>query len=81
MKTNLLLIAAIGTTFLFSSCTKDFICECTHTSSNSTSATVYEVTIKDARKTHAKARCITTEDSYTDTSGAITTYTSSCELK
>ncbi len=81
MKTNLLLIAAIGTTLLFSSCTKDFVCECTYTSSNSTSANISETTIKDARKTHAKARCITTEDTYTAANGAITTYTNSCELK
>jgi len=80
MKTNLLLIAAIGTTLLFSSCTKDFVCECTYTSSNSTSASIYEVTIKDARKTHAKARCVTTESDYTNGT-SITTYTSTCELK
>lgn len=80
MKNNLILIAAVGTALLFSSCKKDFVCECTETSTGSTNANVMEYTIKDAKKTHAKAQCVTTESEYTD-GNTITTYTNTCELK
>jgi len=78
MKKYLYLVGAIGTTLFSTSCKKDFTCSCTETSSNSSSANIQEITIKDARKTHAKAACVSRE--YTSTySGTVYTYT--CELK
>ncbi len=81
MKKYLTLFVGISFALLSSSCKKDFVCECTSTSSSSTSAYVSETTIKDSRKTHAQARCTTTEQTSTDWNGQTVTYTSTCELK
>ena len=60
------------------SCEKDYTCTCTETSSVSSSAQIYEIIIKDSRKTHAKGACVSSE--YTSTFSG-TTYTTTCELK
>jgi hypothetical protein len=86
MKKYLYLLGAFSTA-LFSSCEKDFTCTCIETNSLSSDADTYTVTIKDAKKTHAKAACASTEresTTYTYVNGAFTqvpvTYTSTCEL-
>ena len=80
MKTNLLLIAAIGTTFLFSSCTKDFVCECTNTNTLTSNAYISESTVKEVTKKQAKAYCISSERTFTS-SGITYVETDDCELK
>ena len=80
MKKYLALFGAITTALVSTSCEKDYVCECTTTYIGSNSASINQFTIKDARKTHAKARCVTTEDVYTY-GNAIITYTNTCELK
>ena len=86
MKKYLYLLGAFSTA-LFSSCEKDFTCTCIETNSLSSDADTYTVTIKDAKKTHAKAACASTEresTTYTYVNGSLTqvpvTYTSTCEL-
>ena len=86
MKKYLYLLGAFSTA-LFSSCEKDFTCTCIETNSLSSDADTYTVTIKDAKKTHAKAACASTEresTTYTYVNCAFTqvpvTYTSTCEL-
>jgi len=65
MKKYIYLLGAVGTTIFGTSCKKDFTCKCTQTDSLSTDADVYEYTIKEARKTHAKSACVSTEREYT----------------
>lgn len=64
MKKYLYLLGAIGTTLFGTSCTKDFTCKCTSSDNLSTDADIYEYTIKEARKTHAKSACVSTEREY-----------------
>jgi len=87
MKRYLYLLGAVSAALFSSSCKKDFTCTCVNTSSLSTSADTYTYTIKEARKTHANAACVSTEresTTYTYVNGAYTevpvTYTSTCEL-
>ena len=87
MKKYLYLLGAFSTALFSSSCEKDFTCTCIETSSLSSDADTYTITIKDARKTHAQAACASTEresTTYTYVNGAFTqvpvTYTSTCEL-
>ena len=87
MKKYLYLLGAFSTALFSSSCEKDFTFTCIETSSLSSDADTYTITIKDAKKTHAQAACASTEresTTYTYVNGAFTqvpvTYTSTCEL-
>ena len=80
MKKYIALFGAISAALISTSCKKDYVCECTSSSSNSTNATISETTVKDASKKQAKAYCVSTEDTWTY-NGAITVYTTTCELK
>jgi hypothetical protein len=80
MKKYFYLIGVFTTTIFSSSCTKDFVCECTTTYAGSTNADITETTIKDAKKTHAKAACATLEYTYSY-ANSIIVITQECELK
>ena len=80
MKKYIALFGAISVALFSSSCKKDFVCECTQTNSLSSDAYVSTTTVKDATKKQAKAYCVSTEDTWTY-NGAITVYTTTCELK
>ena len=77
---KILLIAAVAG-FVMASCKKDYVCECTSTSTapNSTTTT-YKYNILDASKKQAKANCFKTSSDFTIGS---TTYTDTddCKLK
>ena len=82
-------MGAFSTALFSSSCKKDFTCTCIETSSLRSDADTYTYSIKDARKTHAKGSCVSTEResttyTYNYATGTGTTvpvtYTSTCEL-
>ena len=80
MKKYLALFGGITTVLISTSCKKDYVCECTNSSSNSSSASISTTTVKDATKKQAKAYCVSTEDTSTY-NGTTTVYSSNCELK
>ena len=80
MKKIIYLFSGLFAAMFTTSCKKDYTCECTETYSGSTSAQIYEITIKDVSKKAAKANCVSTEE--TSGSGFYTyTYSTECELK
>ena len=81
MKKYLALLGAISTALISTSCKKDYVCECTSSSSsNASSASISTTTVKDATKKQAKAYCVSTEDTWSY-NGVTTVYSSNCELK
>ncbi|MFH2141952.1 MAG: hypothetical protein ABIJ97_05990 [Bacteroidota bacterium] len=68
------LLLAAGILFMFSSCKKDWTCECTISYSDSTPSTTITYTINDVTKKDAQDAC----GNYSITAG---TATYACDLK
>ena len=71
------LLAAVLVTASFASCKKDRVCSC---KSDQPGATADEITFIDAKKSQAKANCLSYSYSY-DNGTATQTVKVTCELK
>lgn len=80
MKTFFSIATLFYGVFLFTSCKKDYVCECTVTPGNST----YSATIKSVSKARAKANCVSQSIQQVDNSAnppTTITVNEDCKLK
>jgi hypothetical protein len=80
MKTFFSIATLFCGVFLFTSCKKDYVCECTVTPGNETNST----TIKSVSKARAKANCVSTssqEQDYSTNPPTTITVNEDCKLK
>jgi len=83
MKKNIL-IAAVAFIAL-SACKKDYTCECTSTDTygGNTDVSVQTNTLKEVSKKTVKSssECVSFTDTYTDSDGDVSTYSTVCAIK
>ena len=83
MKKNIL-IAAVAFIAL-SACKKDYTCECTSTNTygGNTDVSVQTNTLKEVSKKTVKSssECVSFTDTYTDSDGDVSTYSTVCAIK